>query len=311
MMRTFLTIRGGAKATVAAALTLAAFAPANTATPSTCDRACLIGIINSYADAVARHDRAGAPLAAQVKETVNGRPSPAQSDYFWKLADGIPYRQIVADPSTGEVAMLGVATEAGARGAYWLRLQVKNSKITEIEQIIGERTAGGVPGLTSPSPYFDQILPEASRSSRAELIAIADGYFEGLERHDGASVRSAPGCRRFENGNQTSLNPLGNTWPCNQMSDYTYMDKIKERRFPIVDVERGIVVGAMVIEVSKPKATPPVTVSTPTGTQTSTLPLFGRPHDTLIQEVFKIADGKIQEINVIRQDMPYQWGSGW
>ncbi|WJT00784.1 hypothetical protein [Novosphingobium humi] len=291
-------------------MALAAFAPLHAAPVASCDRACLTGVMESYINAIPTHDRTGQPLAAGVKETVNGRASSAQSDYFWKLVDGITYRQIVADPATGQVAMLGVATEAGGRGAYWLRLAVKNRQITEIEQIIGDRPAGGVPGLAAPNPYFEQVLPEKSRSTREQLIAIADSYFEGLQRHDGAGVQSAPGCRRYENGNQTSLNPLGNTWACNVMSDYTYMDKIKERRFPIVDVERGIVVGAMVIEVSKPKANAAITGVAAGGSQ-SVLPLFSRPHDTLIQEIFKIADGKIQEINVIRQDMPYQWGSGW
>ncbi len=295
---------------LAGAMALTTVAPLQAAPAASCDRACLIAMMESYIDAIPTHDRAGQPIAAGARETVNGRVSPAQSDYFWKLVDGITYRQILADPSTGQVAMLGVATEAGGRGAYWLRLAVKNRQITEIEQVIGDRPAGGVPGLAAPNPYFEQILPEQSRSTRAQLIAIADSYFEGLQRHDGAGVQSALGCRRYENGNQTSLNPLGNTWACNVMSDYTYMDKIKERRFPIVDVERGIVVGAMVIEVSKPKASAAITGAVPGGPQ-SVVPLFSRPHDTLIQEVFKIADGKIQEINVIRQDMPYRWGSGW
>lgn len=184
------------------------------------------------------------------------------------------------------------------------------------------RTAGGAAanaghsylnlrGLAAPNPYFEEVLPKESRSTREQLIAIADSYFEGLEKHSGAAVQTAPKCRRFENGNQTSLNPLGNNWPCDEMDDYVYMDKIKERRFPIVDVERGVVVGAMVIEVSKPKA-PAVPITNPgTGPNPQSIPLFSRPHDTLIQEVFKISNGKIQEINVIRQDMPYRWGGGW
>lgn len=297
------------------ALALGAGAPTvvNAASTPSCDWQCLLDIMTQYVDAIPKHDRSSLPIAKTARETVNGRVSEAQSDYFWKLIDGVPYRQIAADPSTGEVALLGVATEAGARGPYWLRLKIEKRQIVEIEQIIGERTASGVPGLISPNPYFDQVLPEKSRLTREQLIAIADGYFEGLQRHDGSAVQSAPGCRRFENGNQTSINPLGNTWPCNQMDDYVYMDKIKERRFPVVDVERGIVVGAMVIEVAKPKPLPPSTVTTLPGQHPPPLaiPLFLRPHDTLIQEVFKISDGKIQEINVIRLDMPYLWGSGW
>jgi hypothetical protein len=276
-----------------------------------CDRACLTGMMNSYVDALPRHDRSSLPISANARETINGRESKAESDYLWQLVDGVPYRQISADPSTGEVALVGVVTEGGARGPYWLRLKVQNRKITEIEQIVGARTAGGVPGLAAPNPYFEEVLPKESRSTREQLIAIADSYFEGLEKHSGAAVQTAPKCRRFENGNQTSLNPLGNNWPCDEMDDYVYMDKIKERRFPIVDVERGVVVGAMVIEVSKPKA-PAVPITNPgTGPNPQSIPLFSRPHDTLIKEVFKISNGKIQEINVIRQDMPYRWGGGW
>lgn len=309
-MKKALTIGNRFTTVMALVLGLGAASAMPACAAQTCDRACLTGVMDDYLAAIPKHDRTGLPLAPTLRETVNGRESPAQSDYFWNLVDGIAYRQMAADPVTGQVALLGVATEAGARGAYWLRMQVKDRKIVEVEQIIGERSVNGVPGLGAPNPYFDQILPEKSRSNREQLIAIADSYFEGLQRHDGAGVQSALGCRRYENGNQTSLNPLGNTWACNVMSDYTYMDKIKERRFPIVDVERGIVVGAMVIEVSKPKASAAITGAVPGGPQ-SVVPLFSRPHDTLIQEVFKIADGKIQEINVIRQDMPYQWGSGW
>lgn len=304
MNRLFKTMIAGALATTSISVSEAASA-------QSCDRACLIDIMDRYIDALPRHDRAALPIAANVRETVNGRESKAETDYFWQLIDGVPYRQISADPATGQITLIGVVTEAGARGPYWLRLKVQNRKIVEIEQIIGARSAGGVPGLAAPNPYFDEVLPKESRSTREQLVAIADSYFEGLEKHSGAGVQSAPHCRRFENGNQTSLNPLGNNWPCNEMDDYVYMDRIKERRFPVVDVERGVVVGAMVIEVSKPKA-PAVPIAHPgTGPNPQSIPLFSRPHDTLIQEVFKISNGKIQEINVIRQDMPYRWGSGW
>lgn len=299
------------KTAIAAALAGIGAVTSQPALAQSCDRACLVDIMDRYIDALPRHDRSALPIAANARETVNGRESPAESDYLWALVDGVAYRQISADPVTGQITLLGVLTEAGARGPYWLRLKVQNRKIAEIEQIVGARTAGGVPGLAAPNPYFEEILPKESRSTREQLVAIADSYFEGLEKHSGAGVQSAPQCRRFENGNQTSLNPLGNNWPCNQMDDYVYMDRIKERRFPVVDVERGVVVGAMVIEVSKPKA-PAVPIANPgAGPNPQSIPLFGRPHDTLIQEVFKISNGKIQEINVIRQDMPYRWGSGW
>jgi hypothetical protein len=142
-----------------------------------------------------------------------------------------------------------------------------------------------------------------------------------LERHDGSQVPVSADCRRFEDGVQTSLNPVFLPLACNDFAPFSYMDKTANRLYPIVDVERGLVLGQMVIQVSKaagpPSAPPPGTAGAPfqvnpaSGMVMPANEFRHQPHDTLIHELFKIVDGKITEIQAIRLDRPYGWGGGW
>ncbi|HVW67942.1 MAG TPA: hypothetical protein VHB68_03160 [Steroidobacteraceae bacterium] len=287
-----------------------------------CDRACLQGHLNTFIDAVLRHDPAALPLAPQAKAIHNGKPSRLDADELWKGVETITYRQSVVDPVSGQAALFAVATENHERGTLFVRLKVEHGKLTEIETITGERIVDGVPGLISPNPFFNYVLPPRERRTREQLIAIADSYFEGLERHDGSHVPVSEDCRRFEDGVQTSLNPVFLPLACNDFAPFKYMDKTANRLYPIVDVERGLVLGQMVIQVSQaagPPTAPLVTaagaaphqVNPATGMVMPANEFRHKPHDTIIHELFKVVDGKITEIQTIRLDRPYGWGGGW
>jgi hypothetical protein len=276
-----------------------------------CDRACLKGYVDEFLGALLQHDPSSLPKAPQFNAIFNGKLATPEDD-IWKVVDEISFHQYVLDPSTGQAGFFGVAVENHQRGTFFLRLAVKDGKLTETETIAGERTPDGVPGLISPNPFFDYVLPPAQRRTRPQLIAIADGYFEGLERHDGKNVPVSADCRRFEGGVQTSLNPVFLPLACNDFSPFTYIDKTANRLYPIVDVERGLVLGQMVIQASK-GAVPgrPLQVSPVTGMVPPPNPMRSKPHDTIIHELFKIVDGKITEIQVIRLDRPCLSGGGW
>lgn len=293
---------------------------------SSCDRACLKGHVDQFLDAILKHDPSALPMAPDATVLFNGKPSKLGADDLWKVVDKIPFHQYVMDPTSGEVAFFGVADEAHKRGTLFVRLAIKNHKITLAEMIAGERTLDGVPGLISPNPFFDYVLPPSQRRSRQQLIAIADSYFEGLERHDGSKVPVSADCRRFEDGVQTSLNQVFLPLACNDFAPFTYMDKTAFRLYPVVDVERGLVLGQMVIQVSQaagpPSAGPPGGASSSnakaphrvnplTGMVMPYNEFRGKPHDTIIHELFKVVDGKITEIQTIRLDRPYGWGGGW
>ena len=60
---------------------------------------------------------------------------------------------------------------------------------------------------TVPTPVYEQVLPADQRTPRDRMVAIADGYFEGIARHDSRLVQSAIDCNRFENGVRMTNRP--------------------------------------------------------------------------------------------------------
>jgi len=320
------TLMGGSAAAAALCmLALAASARANAA--SGCDRACLKGHVDQYLQALLAHDPSKLPLAPDYKAIYNGKPTKLGEDDSWKSIDQIAFHQYVMDPKTEEAAFFGVAVHDHRRGTLFLRLALENGRLAFIETIAGRRALGGVPGLISPNPFFNYVLPPSQRRTRNQLVAIANSYFQGLQDHNGSKVPVSSDCRRFEDGVQTSLNPAFMPIACNDFGPFTYMDAISNRIYPIVDVARGLVLGQMVIKVSRaagpPSAPPPGSASGTTpkppyyfpsaasGMVMPPNPYFREPHDTIIHELFKVVNGKITEIQTIRLDRPYGWGGGW
>lgn len=305
-------------ATLIALVASAASGPSLAASGS-CDRDCLKGHMDRYLDALLKHDSSSLALADGFKAIYNGKPSKLDSE-DWKVIDKVAFHQYVMDPTTGNVALFGVAVEDYKRGAMFIRLAVKDGKLTLSETIVGERVLDGVPGLISPNPFYDYVLPKPERRTREQLVAIADSYFEGLEKHNGKDVPVSKDCRRFEDGVQTSLNPVFLPLACNDFGPFGYMDKTDNRLYPIVDVERGLVLGQMVIVVSQaagpPTGPPPGASAAPRVNPISGMVMpanewRGKPHDTIIHELFKVVDGKITEIQTVRLDKPLGWGGGW
>ena len=292
---------------------------------SDCDRACLQGHLDQFINAVLKHEPAALPLASGAKVIHNGKPDEQLADEgLWKNTESITYRQSVLDPGAGQAALFAVAAADHKRGTLFVRLKVEHGKLAVIETIAGERVLDGVPGLISPNPLFNYVLPQQQRRSREQLVAIADSYFEGLEKHDGSKVPISDDCRRMEDGVQTSLNPVFLPLTCNDFAPFKYMDKTANRLYPIVDVERGLVLGQMVIQVSQaagPPSAPPPGAAGGAGAPYQVNPATGmvmpanefrrKPHDTIIHELFKVVDGRITEIQTIRLDRQYGWGGGW
>lgn len=293
-----------------------------------CDRACLKTNVDRVLTALVKHDGASLQLAPNAVVIHNGKPSRAgdpEHPELWGAIDSVDFHQYVMDPQNRQAAFFGVATANHERGTLFLRIAVQNGQVTTLETVTGTRAPDGVPGLISPNPFYDYVLPRSQRRSRKELVAIADSYFEGLEKRDGSKVPVSADCRRFEDGVQTSLNPVFLPLTCNDFGPFKYMDKTANRLYAVVDEERGLVLGQMVIQVSQaagpPSAPPPSAGGAPPSGPPKVNPVSGmvmpynefraKPHDTIIHELFKIVDGRITEIQTIRLDRPYGWGGGW
>ena len=244
-----------------------------------CQRACLEGYVNKYLDAMAAHKVDPALFAAHVRFTENGVELPFGNEGLWATASGVgKYKFYVPDIETQQVAFIGTVLESASSSASGparapdlvaiaLRLRIVDGKITEVEQIanrpdrpLGPPSANAAPanGLGAPganieamgAPYasFLTAVPEKERRSRADLIRVANYYFDAIQRNTGHGYYPfTDDCLRHENGTVTAgpadaQNP--NRKGCKAQLETSLIGAvttIRDRRFVAVDRERGIV----------------------------------------------------------------------
>jgi hypothetical protein len=317
----------------AAALAAAAIVPVDGSTgpiPLKCDRACLEGVMNQYLAAVVAHDPKRAPLSADAMYTENSQVVPV-GDGFWKTAQGVgSYKHYFADPEFGQVAFMGTMMEAGAPLLMSARLRIELGRITEIEAVFFKPGGGGPNNIAAmekggpPDAMWFKSIPPEKRLSRQEMIAVADGYFTGLQKNDGKGINGTGtypftnDCHRIENGSPTTNVPkpadaapgaISPFWfDCMtqfKMGLYYVVQNIHGRRYPLVDIERGVVWAHCVFDQG--------TVNSGVladGTKHS-YPGFNRPSSILVTEAFLIEDGKIKRVEMIGPSATYHMNSPW
>jgi len=163
-----------------------------------------------------------------------------------------PYDLRFADPAHGQVALFTCVEETDAVSPCAIRLEVTGGMIAGAELVVARNKDEGFPFLGQAfddKPAMLATVSEAERATREELIRIANGYFDTIERNDGTiRTRFHPHCDRVENGVQTTHNaafplPIARLGCEAQfaLGWYRYDDALRARRFPLVDVERGVV----------------------------------------------------------------------
>src|ERR1700722_13925050 len=100
-----------------------------------CDRACLQGFVDSYLDAMAKHDPSKLPVAASFRFTENGKALKL-GEGFWKTAGASTYRLYALDMKAGDAAAQAVVAENGELDTFFVRLKLKGKKITEAETLV-------------------------------------------------------------------------------------------------------------------------------------------------------------------------------
>jgi hypothetical protein len=268
-----------------------------------CTKACLMDAMGQYVEAMLAHDASKLTLAApDLKATENGKRVKL-GEGIWQTARFTPFRQTVADPQNGQVALFGVVTEgeANEQAILFIRLRVAGKQITEAETLVARKGAHPAfrPDLMGKNPVWSTVLPEDERVSREQLIAATDAYFTGIEDNSAAKIPFHPECQRVENGVQTTNNPERGSPSCVAgMPRFTYITKVRDRRYPIVDVERGITVGIVVFDVPGEGAQ-------------AAKPLARNKRNLFLYEVFKIESGRIRNIEAFMTNMPFDSAIGW
>jgi hypothetical protein len=291
--------------------------------PAECDRACLYGFVDQYLDALVHRDAARLPWASNARYTENNVEL-AIGDGVWGTATKLgSYKLKFADVQAGQVGFYGVIEESTDSSGFALRLKVENRRISEAEIVILRLKdfpplTGGVnpfeQGKFEDKPILQQNLAPGERRPRERLISIADGYFDTLQLNDGQLFTEFdPKCNRIENGLLTTNNPakpLGELSALGcadqfKLGAYRYDDRLRARRFPLVDEERGLVLGLGFIDHSGRLGT-----YTLANGKTAESPIR-RPHSFCLMELFKIVDGRIRQIEAVFITVPYNMPSPW
>lgn len=283
----------------ATALGLTSLADAQDA--ASCDRACLKGFIDQYLDALASRDPSGLPVAASVKYTQNGRVL-GLGEGFWKTAGApVSYRDYILDPQSGGAAVLTAVREYDAIAQMAVRLRIANSEISEIETLVvrvGDQNWFAPENLDDFSDIFALRVPPAQRNTREELVAAADAYFTAIQTEGTPEFVQAPfgdSVKRYENGLQTTNvteDPIVDRHtlsPDEQLERAFYKGTmVTDRRYPVVDIENGIVLAIATFRRDGP--------------DTTTL---------LLSEAFKVTDGQLREIRAVMLNLPNGASTGW
>jgi hypothetical protein len=286
----------------------------NVAHPS-CDKRCLLLDLNQVLDAIGQNSPAALPLAPQAKITSDGVQGKIESSPVWGPARRIPYRLVFADPTTESAVFYGVVTNsyerpagaapssrpipAGAGDQWWyyvLRIKVAGKMITEVEQLDLEPKPGSfgaenIRSLHQPDRIWDDIIPQSERSTRAELFAVADKYWDSVsKRIDPKEVPWGPACQRLESGTITS-DTANFPWSCgNGMKQPSVYWIVENRRYYFADVERGVVLGFAVFMTPKE---------------------FPKNAFGLAIEFFKVQNGLIRQIDAFSRTRQFAQHSGW
>jgi hypothetical protein len=143
------------------------------------------------------------------------------------------------------------------------------------------------------------------------MVRLANTYFDAIEQQNGDIIALTDECVRIENGVRSTSNPpdpeldARQPWRTLNIRDqlnakyFAYIGRIRDRRFPIVDEQRGVVLCHAMFD-------HPGNLEISGGV----VP-FGYPCSALVFEAFKIEGGLISHVEALVTLFPYGMRTGW
>jgi len=175
---------------------------------ASCTRESLVAAVDAYQAAQTAGDKSKLPLSPSATFTENFKTTTMG---IWLTPLLIAYRHDLLDTEKCQTFSEVYVTEGSPQYVLGIRLAVKENQISEIESIVTMGTVSGST-ITSTDWNFDakayltcaksedwSVVPQASRSTREQLIAAGEAYFKDFSDKTSMVPWGTP-CYRLEGG---------------------------------------------------------------------------------------------------------------
>lgn len=290
-----------------------------------CDRSCLIGLTDSYLQALVAHDPKAVPLAGSLRFVENiHKLKPGEG--LWKTTTAGPTRFSihVPDPVTGQAGWMGMMEQDGKPVLVAIRLKVEGGRITEAEHLVAAISGeDNLARLQQPRAGLVTEVPANARQPHEQLVKIGAGYYDALDDNDGSLMPFAADCERRENGMVTAgpnLPPRDPPYPdisreCKGQLDsnaMAYISTIGNRRLFAADPVTGLAMGFSHFHHAMDNLPYEVTLKDGTKGKRDRDSIRPDAFDLPAAHIFKVgADGKVHEIEAMGFLADYNAPSGW
>jgi hypothetical protein len=276
---------------------------------ASCDKACLEEIAVKYRTAYRMRDPSLAPFAKKVRFSENNVEMAFPDGSWDTVSREVGDALVLSDPTTGQVGIFTQVMQNDVQTYVGARLRVKDRKITEVEHILSTRRNLSSPPTpigdifkTVRDPDFTRTVPPASRATRDQLKAHADGYFSTLQYNNGEirGTRFTPVATRVENGLLFAEIEKGF-----RSGRYRFNNRVRDRDCFLVDEERSAVLCRGFIDHKGVLDEYTLT----DGTKTRSI--FREPQTWSFLEAFKVKDDHITAVEATFTAAPYFIRSPW
>jgi hypothetical protein len=299
---------------VRAALLAFALAAAPAPAATRCDEKCLLALADRTMAAVTAKNVRSLPWAEHVRFTENGVPINIP-DGLWGSTGSGPARKVlaVADERTGNVVWIGTVFDHEQPAFGSMRLQAtEDGDISEIEFVIARKTNPGPYGdaaAFAADPALIHPIAASNRTTRERLVDVADAYLSTRQHNDGTLfVQFTPDCALRVNGVSQTSGADAIAQGCEaqyKLGAYKPIERVRERRFPVVDEARGLVVAISQQDM-------PVRDTRFTTTDGAVRDIKDKfPSTRTVVEILRIDGGRVARSEAISVYQPYRMPNAW
>jgi hypothetical protein len=283
-----------------------------------CDRFCLQAHIDRLLDAMVRHDPTGLPLTANFQYRENNQAL-QPGDGSWQTLQSIgPYKHYFADPESGSAALMTLQREYGEGGLLTVRIHVTGDQLDEAEVIVthSQEAYDAYAKRLQPTDNWLSPLGDDERMSREQLATLANKYYAALENNDGKGDYSFfdDDCNRLENGVRTTeaeAQPYDHgdnrefvTLDCRTQLEtglLGYITRIRDRRYEVIDVERGAVFAIATLDHDGTARSVPLT----NGENYAVPAYYSAARSIQVAEALLASDGRLTALERTSHEVPY------